>query len=226
MEKENNFVGEQPKEICQTLTAEEQQNETVTNDGSPISKFKSVQELEKAYKNLEKEFTQKCQKIKELTDELSASDNAKFNQKDSTESASNEVAPEYESDDWEEMVLAFFSQNPTAKNYVQEISEVLENDEEIAKSKNSLQVALTKVLANKFVPQEVLASDDEFLEKFIYTNEKVSKKIIEKYLDDLEEKKSLPLISSSSGSGTFSSPVQKPKTIKDAGKMVEAYFKN
>ena len=222
MEKENNFVGEQPKEICQTLTAEEQQNETVTNDGSPISKFKSVQELEKAYKNLEKEFTQKCQKIKELTDELSASDNAKTN----VQKEAEVVAPEYESNDWEEKVVAFFSQNPTAKNYVQEISEVLENDEEIAKSKNSLQVALTKVLANKFVPQEVLASDDEFLEKFIYTNEKVSKKIIEKYLDDLEEKKSLPLISSSSGSGTFSSPVQKPKTIKDAGKMVEAYFKN
>ena len=222
MEKENNFVGEQPKEICQTLTAEEQQNDLVTNDGSPISKFKSVQELEKAYKNLEKEFTQKCQKIKELTDELSSSDNAK----DTAKIVAEEVAPEYESEDWEEKVVAFFSQNPTAKNYVQEISEVLENDEEIAKSKNSLQVALTKVLANKFVPQEVLASDDEFLEKFIYTNEKVSKKIIEKYLDDLEEKKSLPLISSSSGSGTFSSPVQKPKTIKDAGKMVEAYFKN
>ena len=50
MEKENNFIGEQPEKICQTLTAEEQQNETVTNDGSPISKFKSVQELEKAYK--------------------------------------------------------------------------------------------------------------------------------------------------------------------------------
>ena len=113
-----------------------------------------------------------------------------------------------------------------AKEYVTEISEVLSSDENIAKSKNSLEGALTKVLANKFVPYEKLSDDDEFLEKYIYQNKKVSDKIINQYLDSLTENKALPLMTSTSGTGTFSSPTKKPKTIKDAGKMVEAYFKN
>ena len=222
MEKENFNVGEQ-LEKNQTLPAEEQQKIDVENASSPIQKFKSVIELSKAYENLEKEFTQKCQKIKELTDKISNLDNAN---KTLMETANKTVAPEFESEGWEENVKTFFEANPLAKNYVAEISEVLKTDESIANGKDSLKNALTKILANKFVPPEVLANDDEFLEKYIYTNEKASKKIIESYLSDLQKKKSLPLITSTNGSGTFSSPVQKPKTIKDAGKMVEAYFKN
>ena len=113
-----------------------------------------------------------------------------------------------------------------AKEYVAEISEVLSCDKEIAYSKNSLQNALTKVLANKFVPYNKLADDDEFLEKYIYQNKKVSEKIIMNYLDELRQNKALPLMTSTSGMGTFSCPSKKPKTIKDAGQMVEAYFKN
>ena len=83
----------------------------------------------------------------------------------------------------------------------------------------------TKVLAGKFVPYETLAQDDNFLQKYIYQNEQIKEKIIQNYLDSLQTEKALPLISSH-GSGTVSSPIKKPKTIKDAGQMVEAYFKN
>ena len=217
MEEKKLEIGEQPKTSRQTFDAEEQQDILKAEEGSPIGKFKSVEALKFAYENLEKEFTQKCQKIKELTDKLEDLDNAKNSFVD---------APEYESDDWEENVKTFFASHPLAKNYVAEISEVLKSDEDVAKSKNSLQTALTKVLANKFVPYETLAQDDEFLEKYIYQNKKVSEKIVNNYLDNLENQKALPLITGVSGTGTFSSPVKKPKTIKDAGKMVEAYLKN
>ena len=196
-----------------TLTTGEQENFLESNIGSPISKFKSAKELGLAYQNLEKEFTQKCQKVRELTDKLSALENTE------------KSVPEFEKETWEESVKTFFSNNPLAKDYIAEISEVLLNDEEVSKQPNSLQVALTKVLANKFVPYDKLVCDEEFLQKYIYSNSKISQKIINNYLDGLQQNKAMPLISSVSGSGTFSSPVKKPKTIKDAGKMVEAYFK-
>ena len=172
-----------------------------------------MKELAEGYKNLEKEFTQKCQKVKELSDKLANMDNAQ------------NVAPEFESDGWEEKVKNFFSTHEVAKNYVAEISKVLSTDEEIAKQKNSLEYALTKVLADKFIPQEALIDDEEFLNKYIYSNKKISDKIIANYLDSLQQNKAMPLMSSMGGAGTFTSPVKKPKTIKDAGKMVEAYFK-
>ena len=214
MEEIKTDIGEQPLLNGQTFSAEEQQKLLVAKTGSPIQKFRSVDALSKAYENLEREFTQKCQKIKELTEKLSDLDNAK------------KVAPEFESSDWEDKVKNFFEANPMAKNYVEEISNVLETDDEIANSKNSLQNALTKILATKFVPPELLANDDNFLEKYIYQNKKVSEKIINDYIDNLQKNRFMPLITSVAGSGTFSSPVKKPKTIKDAGKMVEAYFKN
>ncbi len=212
MENINN-LGEQPNELKQTLNVEEQQNINETNSGSPIGKFKSVEALSMAYQNLEKEFTQKCQKIKELTE------------KNIQENMASSI-PEYKRDDWEEKVRDFFSIHPEAKEYVAEISEVLSNNQQIANSKNSLEFALTKVLADKFVPYSSLVEDENFLQEYIYSNKKVKDKVVENYLDNIQNERALPLISSNSGAGAISSPISKPKTIKDAGKMVEAYLKN
>ncbi|HAJ77705.1 MAG TPA: hypothetical protein DCO89_01375 [Clostridiales bacterium] len=206
--------GEQPLEIGSTLIAEEQQKKMEHESGSPILKFKSVKELGNAYQNLEKEFTQKCQKIKELTDKLLEMENT------------TKFVPEYERDDWGENVKAFFANHPLAKEYIAEISDVLKNDELIANQSNSLNNALTKVLAGKFVPYDKLAQDEQFLEQYVYSNKQISERIVNNYLDSLQKNKAMPLMTSISGSGTFASPVKKPKTIKDAGKIVEAYFKN
>ena len=214
MEEIINIVGEQPESDNSTLIAEEQRTEMELENGSPISKFKSVKELGMAYQNLEKEFTQKCQKIKELTDKLSSLENT------------NVFVPEYEREDWAENVKSFFANHPLAKEYIAEISEVLQKDESVSKQTNSLEVALTKVLANKFVPYTELIKDENFLEQYVYSNQQIGEKFINNYLDGLEKNKAMPLMTSISGSGTFSSPIKKPKTIKDAGKMVEAYFKN
>ena len=90
------------------MNVEEQQNETkAESNGSPLYKFKSVEALGVAYQNLEKEFTQKCQKIKELTDKLNALDNINQN-----------FVPEYEKDDWPQKVLEFFNSHKDAKQYI------------------------------------------------------------------------------------------------------------
>ena len=214
MEENIKEIGEEPEKENSTWIAEEQSKKMEFENGSPILKFKSVKELGNAYQNLEKEFTQKCQKVKELTDKLSEMENTKT------------FVPEYERDDWAENVKSFFANQPLAKEYIAEISDVLKNNEMIANQSNSLDSALTKVLANKFVPYDKLINDEQFLEQYVYNNKQISEKIVNDYLDGLQKNKAIPLMTSISGSGTFASPVKKPKTIKDAGKMVEAYFKN
>lgn len=211
--EENVKIGEQPTESF-TLNAEEQHiDEEKTLQGSPIKKFKSVEALNDAYENLEKSFTQKCQKVKELTDKLETLDNV-------------QKTPEFKKDDWETKVANFFSSHPEAKEYATEISKVLESDEKIACSENSLQSALTKVLAEKYVPYSSLIKDEKFLDSYVYSNNEISEKIINNYLQNIEDKRAMPLVSSVSGSGTFASPIKKPKTLDDAGRMAEAYFKN
>ena len=213
MEEKILNIGEQPEFKNSTLDAEEQQKNLELENGSPISKFKSAKELGMAYQNLEKEFTQKCQKIKELTDKIDALENTSF-------------VPEYQRDDWEKNVKTFVENHPMAKEYLAEISEVLQTDKSVANQTGSLDVALTKVLANKFVPYSELVKDETFLEKYVFSNKDITEKVINSYLESLQKNQAMPLMTSISGSGTFTSPVKKPKTIKDAGKMVEAYFKN
>ena len=215
MEEIKEELREQPQESL-TLGAEEQQvKNDGTESGSLMEKFKTVDALQKAYANLEKEFTIKCQKVKELSEKLENSDKV-----------TEEVIPEYQGENWEERVATFFAEKPEAKNYVAEISEVLSTDEEIARGKNSLENALTKVLASKFEPYSSLIQNEKFLNEYVYSNKEISDKIINNYLENISKEKSLPLMSSSSGVGTFSSPIAKPKTIGEAGKLAEEYFKN
>lgn len=213
MEEKEILNREEPSESL-TLTAEEQQNTIETQSGSLMDKFKTVEALQTAYKNLEKEFTQKCQKVKELSEKLANSDNAK------------QSAPEYANSDWEQKVANFFASHPEAKTYVDEISEVLKSDEQIANSKSSLELALTKVLAQKYVPHQTLIKDKDFLDNFVYNNKEISEHIINNYIENISKNMAMPLVSSTSGTGTYSCPVSKPKTITEAGKVAEAYFKN
>src|SRR5574344_79086 len=199
--KKSQIVGEQPLTESSTLNAGEQPIIKETSSGSPIPKFKSVDALKDAYENLEKEFTQKCQKVKDLSDKLQIQDNV-IN------------TPEYKKDGWEEKVANFFSSYPESKDYAVEISNVLSNDDKIACGENSLQGALTKVLADKYVPYSALIKDENFLNNYVYSNSQISDKIIDNYLQKLEDKKTMPLVSSGSGSGTFASPVSRPKTLE------------
>ena len=219
MEQKN--FGEQPETKDINLGAEEQQNEKTDIDekGSPfniLSKFKSVDALSEAYQNLEKEFTQKCQKIKELTDKIAVQENM----------AKQKAIPEYLKDGWDQKVANFYSTHPEAEKFAYDISKVIQTDGRIASSETALEDALTKVLAQKYMPVEELVQNKEFLDKYIYSNQSISEKIVMDYLNNVKEQRVMPLMSSVGGSGTFSSPVKKPTTLNDASKMAEAYFKN
>ena len=103
---------EQPKE--------EQQEE------HKYGKFKNPEELLKAYGELEKEFTRRSQKLKEL------------------ESAREEAFKSEE--DWRAAVDKFFEETPSAKAFSKDIANEIIAHPELKKDKNCLSVALTRTL--------------------------------------------------------------------------------
>lgn len=205
--------GEQPEvALAENSCVEKFENsQNEMQSGSPTRKFKNLDALLKAYTDLEKEFTKKCQKIKELSDSLE-------------NCTSEKKAPQYKRENWHNEVANFFETNPSAIEFADEISSVLENDKVIASSDNSLLLALTKVKADKFRPDEEIIKDEQFLNKYVLSNPLVKEKIIENYLSGILSNHSAPLISNESGVFT-SAPKEKPKTLQEARKIAEALFK-
>lgn len=192
------------------LVAVEQKNEEMNKDlVSGSSKFKSTEELLKAYENLEKEFTKKCQKLSAI-----CGDN-----KTEKEDKTDDVLPQYKKEDWLKKTGEFLANNENAKNYVKQIAEILINDEDLAKKEDALELAYSRVLKQNFVPKEQLLDDEEFLNEFVYKNEKIKNKIIEDYLLNLQMNKNVPLIANGCGSTSVSSPKFKAKDLSEAGKF-------
>jgi hypothetical protein len=122
-------------------------------------------------------------------------------------------------------VQTFFETNPNAKEYVNEISELILKDKTVANSTESLDIAWAKVLNNKFTSPEKLAKDEQFVSKYILNNKEVTQQIIKNYLQGLSSKKTAPVISAHSGSGFSLAPKNKPNNLEEAKKMAESFFK-
>lgn len=247
--QENNIIGEQPKidsnQVAEAnnidLAGEKEQS------GSPFGKFKNADSLFEAYNNLQSEFTRKCQKVKEL--ELKLNDNLSVNS-DLTENISeniveniknnneNSVAenlyknntenqetdkPQYLNSDWQTNVAEFIKNNPDAKHFAKEISDVLINNKEIANLKNALDISYAMVLSKKYKPAEVLLNDEDFINSQILSNENLKNKIISNYIKQVSQQKVPPVISKTSGS-YFGLQKNIPKSLEDAKKQAEQLF--
>ncbi|MDD4211225.1 MAG: hypothetical protein PHC46_02380 [Clostridia bacterium] len=203
----------------QTANAEQldvkNDGESVSLEGSLLGKFKSAESLMDAYNNLQKEFTRKSQKLSELNKQL---DEVK-------ENAKKERAPLYESENWDEQVNNFLTANPSAKEYVAEISQVILNDKVLACAPHSLEMAFGKVLASKFSNLNELVEEEDFVNKYILTNQKIGDTVIKKYLSALRDNKGVPVISNHSGSSFSLAPKNKPNNLDEAKKLAEALFK-
>ncbi|MBE5745761.1 MAG: hypothetical protein E7359_00525 [Clostridiales bacterium] len=176
--------------------------------GSSTKKFKSVEALSKAYENLEREFTKKCQKLNELMSENNT-----------------EVLPQYKKEDWLVKVSNFIAENKFAKDYTKQIADVLLEDEALAKKEDALSLAYSKVLNDNFKTKEELAEDEDFLNQFVYKNEKIKTKIIEDYLLEINNNQTVPLLSKVKGTSSVSSPKFIPKSLKEASRYAEQILK-
>ena len=75
--------------------------------------------------------------------------------------------------------------------------------------------------------KEDLSSEDriKLLQDYVYNNSDFRDKLLAKYFDDIILPKSPRLIGSDRGSDTIVSPVSKPKTLEEAGKIVRDMLK-
>ncbi len=174
---------------------DEKEDKETTN--REIGKFKNPEELLRAYGMLEKEFTKKSQRLKELENAMQA--------------------PFKKEEDWKEAVDKFFERTPSAKPFAKDIAKILIDNPDLRQDKNCLDVALVSVLSEKFKTPEELLSDGQFLNDYVLCSDTVKQAVIEKYLGEM--RKGMPPTIMSRGGLQCVAPDTKPKTIEEAGAL-------
>jgi len=195
----------QGEEISQKESGVEFNNEV----GSKLGKFKDVESLLNSYNQLQSDYTKKCQALATMEKEKLDKDN---------------LAPQFDYAHWQEASKNFFDKNENAKQYEQDLIKIILSDNSVATSKEPLEQAWNIFLRQNFVSPEKLAQDEKFLQQHIFNNGEVVNKIVKDYFSSLSFNSSPTLISSQRGSKTMLSPVNKPKSIKEATKLVEEIF--
>ena len=187
------------------------------NEGTAsVGKFASSEELLKAYKNLEAEFTRKCQQLKESE---RRSEPAVEPQGEAGS------APLYDSDEWDDKVADFLGEYPIAEEYAKEIAAVLSGDRDLACKENCLEIALGRALAQNYRKPESMIEDESFLEKYVYRNDRIRDKIIHDYLEGLSPLAGAPKTLPHGGAAAILPP-SRPRTIEEAGAMAEKLIKS
>ena len=223
--QEQFFVAEQTEE-GQTRAADRNGGMKEVTDGekansvsATLKKFKDVNALAAAYSSLEAEFTRRSQKIKRLEKLLTERDDEEG------------VGAEKQSP---ETVVATTENLQKTEETVQEVSPQVEGVEESSVEQE------TATVQEKILPQSGAVNSvgtvtgvgvdtpssvelsKERLYELATNNEAVRLQIIGDYLSSLS-KSDAPLMRG--GKGTTASPVEKAKTISQAGVMALDYFK-
>ena len=188
---------ETPHEEQQTIEQQNTEQQAEQKEEHKYGKFKNPEELLKAYGELEKEFTRRSQKLKEL------------------ENASEEAFKSEE--DWRAAVDKFFEETPSAKAFSKDIANEIISHPELKKDKNCLSIALTRTLVSKFRTPEQLLSDGQFLNDYVLKSQAVKDAVIAEYLRDVREGK--PPLVLGGGGKQFATSAKSPKTIEEAGFM-------
>lgn len=161
-----------------------------------IGKFKNPQELLRAYGELEKEFTRRSQKLREL--------------EGGKKSPMSEEA-------WKGAVDKFFKEIPSAKAFAKDIANEIIKNPSLREDENCLNLALMRVLTDRFRTPEQLMADGQFLNDYVFSSEKVRDAIIANYLDGVRQ--GVPPYTLHGGGMQCVAPKVKPKTIEEAGAM-------
>lgn len=200
------------------------------------NKFATADELERAYDNLQREFTKKCQQNSELTRALAEArelpavaakeggepeeerPEGRETETPTALNGSDPTTPRYELPDWENRVNVFMRDYPSAERYFREIAKELASDQSLATRDDCLERAYFNVLRKADRPLKEIAADDDFLEKYVYGNEKVKDRIIEEFLLKHNDV-AAPRTIAASGR-THVTPPSRPKSIREAGGIV------
>lgn len=215
---ENEIInGEQPND--QVVHAMEMGNEgTNDQEGSPLGKFKDAQKLLGAYNELQSEFTRKCQKLSEVQKQLEEQNQS---QNGTAEIENNSKEKEFA---WGNKLENFLQMHKNASGLVEDITNEIINDNDLKDSEDALEKAYMRVMEKNYQPQENLAKNEEFLNKYIYSNDEIKDKIIKDYVSSLQDIKSPIQVTSIGQIGSIAS-TPKFANLTDANKYVENMFK-
>ena len=174
----------------------------INNDGSKeFGKFKDAESLLKAYNNLEAEFTKKSQKLASLE-----SESAK------TQSELNKRAEQ------EKEIEEFVSKFEIAKPFRSALKESLQSNQEVDIKEEAL-----RLICKNYKSAEQFSQDEEFLNNYVFSNQKIKDKIVKDYLSKITQNS--PIKIENGGSSITLSPPKVPTTIKEAGKLAKSIIK-
>ena len=211
--------GEQPPKDLGNVQEENVNSGTTSTkeqDGS-LGKFKDTESMLKAYNNLQAEFTKKCQKLSETTQELDEV------QRRLAETQKKDNTPLYEQEGWQEAVESFLKNNDKAKNYSKEICDEILSDLELAKSPNALPLAWERVMNKNFYSPDMLAESSDFINEKILSKSEVKQQVLNEYFKGLQNTTNPPVIAKSGAVPKVTEVV--PKSMAEAKAMVEDLFK-
>lgn len=214
------------KETSAEKIAENEKNENL----KPLGKFKNPEELFKAYNALEAEFTRRSQKLseyerqsaqKQSSDSEGVADNSS---EPATEAGAQAItiqnAEKENEDNIEIFKMAadkFFSLNPAAQSFKKEIAKEFMDDEGLSRDENGLEKAFSRFLVRSYTPPSELTKSENFLERYVFSDEQIKNRIIEDYLKGLSNRAAPATLK---GAGvTLITPPSNPKTIEEAGWM-------
>lgn len=211
IDEKNN--GEQPSE--QVVQAVEMENlGTNTQEGSPLGKFKDSQMLLNAYNELQSEFTRKCQKLSDVQKMLD----------EKTSEASIERENVQKEFAWKNKLENFLQTHENAKDMIEDITNEMINDDGLAENEDALEKAYMSVMEKNYKSADSLAKSEEFLNKYIYSNDEIKNKIIKDYVSSLQDIKS-PIEVTSMGQIGGIATTPKFENLEDASKFVKNMFK-
>ena len=185
--------------IAEDLAVQDEQSLVEAERGVPTKKFKSVEDLERAYESLQAEFTRKCQRLSELE------------KKDKTTA----TLPERNLD--EEFKL-FLLDNQEAFLYADEIKSRVENDESLKKTSSPFEKVWADMLIRKF--NDPNRANDEFVKNLILKDNDLKTMVVEDYMKDLKAKNTPFVFSASEGERVTKPASPKPDSFEQAKQVV------
>ena len=207
MEEKDEVFGEQsevqadsPMESSEQTVAEDEQSEA--ERGVPIGKFKSVDDLYRAYNSLQSEFTKKCQKLAEIEKE-------------------KVLLPTDEQ--LNEEFKAFLLENQEAYSYADEIKAKVFADDEIKMQKRPFDTVWAGMLYEKLRSSN--KANEPMVQNLILKDEEIKNLVIENYMKDLAQNKTPFVMSSETGERVAEVVTQKPDSFEKAKQIAISLLK-
>ena len=121
-------------------------------------------------------------------------------------------------------ISEFLQSHKNARALSEEITKEIIEDKSLRENENALEVAYSRVMEKKYIPETELVKNQDFLEKYIYSNEDIKNKIIKEYVSSIQNSQN-PITINNSGFNRGASSNLKINNFDEAKKYVEKLFK-